>query len=187
MRMVLPTVKESCCGCALETGTKIIGYVHLILSCVLFLFFGTVISTILSENPDFETSTESPIATEPSRTDNNIFLGKVTSRQFGLVVSAFIALAPALVGILSLLLLIGAKKKMPFLLLPWLAGMTFLILIYMGLLILFLIILFTDGSLDKHFVSVFIKIGVCCYCYLVVYSFFRELRDEKKNSQSYVC
>ncbi|XP_075233248.1 uncharacterized protein LOC142331313 [Lycorma delicatula] len=186
MKMGLPTVKESCCGCALETGTKIIGYVHLILSCVLFLFVGTVAATILGEGTDVETSTVSPVPTELPKNETMVF-GKVTSHQFGLVVSAFIALAPAVVGISSLLLLIGAKKKMPYLLLPWLVGMTVLILTYMGLLLIFLFILCTDGSLDKHFISVFTKIGVSCYCYLVVYSFYKELRDDEESQQSYVC
>ncbi|XP_039293408.1 uncharacterized protein LOC111058824 [Nilaparvata lugens] len=171
--MGLPVVKESCCGCTLETGAKIIGYVHLILSLMGLLMIGVILGSILTD--ESIQKSDKPVLPTAVPPDERLFISYELSVAFAI----FLPLAPAVVGILSLFLLIGTKKKNSYLLLPWLIGVGLLIITYILFLLLFVFFYFYRGRLNNHFVSVTIKTCVFTYCFIVVYSYFKELREKR--------
>ncbi|RZF35856.1 hypothetical protein LSTR_LSTR011711 [Laodelphax striatellus] len=164
----------SCCGCTLETGAKIIGYVHLILSLMGLLMIGVILGTILTDDSLAKSDKQAslPTAIPP---DERLFI----SHELSVAFAIFLPLAPAVVGVLSLFLLIGAKKKNSYLLLPWLIGVGLLIITYILFLLLFIFYYLYRGRLNNHFVSITIKTCVFTYCFVIVYSYFKELREER--------
>ncbi|PSN33056.1 hypothetical protein C0J52_17758 [Blattella germanica] len=145
-------LRQCCCGCSLKTGTIIIGVLNLIGAC-----FGVVNGILLAS-----VSTKDGYNAEGAK-------------SIGISICVF----SAVMVLIASLLIVGATKGKPFLLLPWLICAIILTVIYVILYVVLGVSNFQQHQSQEgaiYIVSAIITALVETYFILVVYSLYREQR-----------
>ncbi|RZF37736.1 hypothetical protein LSTR_LSTR003147 [Laodelphax striatellus] len=158
--MALPRLRESLCGCSLETGSKIVGWVNVIVRVLLLVMLirsAIALSIGLADDPN----------QGPNRDMYEIGLGLVI-------------FAIALVGlfsILDILLLKGIYNKRPKLMYPWIVVQ--IIFIILQSLSVF------QGPPDQfplRLGATAIGVGISFYLVLIVNSHYENLKSETSGT-----
>ncbi|XP_075233521.1 uncharacterized protein LOC142331470 [Lycorma delicatula] len=154
--MKVPELKDSLCGLKLETGCKIIGFIYLITSFTMFITYARI---------EYDHYTLRMEVTEEYEKTMNLEMMKV-----------LITIIDAIVGIItSTLLLIGAYKKKPFFLLPWIILRAIFTLRYISISLYKLIEkdvnIYDLGKVTVEVISI--------YLWLIVYSFYKHLKIQE--------
>lgn len=153
-------LRQCCCGCSLSTGTIIIGIIETVSG-----FLNVVLCFIAAiEANDLKKETDALDALD-TITVTNIILGIIA----------------ALATVLAVLLILGAKWRNTSYLLPWMIYTCFYIFATVISYVINTVAYSEAGELLLAGVSAFgavLFVSIQAYFMLVVYSLYRELRDE---------
>ncbi|EFX85636.1 hypothetical protein DAPPUDRAFT_127578 [Daphnia pulex] len=156
-------VNHCCCGCSLQTGTKIIGWLYLVSEIIAIVML--VLVEVLPEEQTSQTTT--------SETGN--------SETFAIMEITSIVTAAIKILVTVPLLIAAYKNSRPMLLLPWLicAIVTALMAIGTGI----ASVINSSGKetffneIIANTVVNFLGSALTIYYWIVVYSFYRRLRE----------
>ncbi|XP_075232576.1 uncharacterized protein LOC142330973 [Lycorma delicatula] len=155
-----PILKESCCGCTLEVGSKIIAWFNIVFLTIASLIFVIVIiifTTVSSDNKDLPPEFRH--------------------------ISAAVIVVVGIILVFSLLIvvffIVGVYKKRPGYMLPW------LILTGIGLVlsVLVLLVYIFNIGINLALLQQIVTLAIRTYLFLVVYSYYQELKGGESGSR----
>ncbi|XP_055691123.1 uncharacterized protein LOC129794348 [Lutzomyia longipalpis] len=162
---------QKCCCFPLKKGTLIIGWYNVITSILMIIYSVVALckqDTIIKNIEDY---------VQQPNFDEEIL-------NTGVEVLMSIIIASAAIGlIVSALLIVGAKRGVPGLLLPWIILTAISLVLGLGYSVRLIILTFdvdTETASLQFFIFV-VSYGIHYYLWLVVYSFFKMLRKEIKG------
>uniref|UniRef100_A0A1B6CXA8 G-protein coupled receptors family 1 profile domain-containing protein n=1 Tax=Clastoptera arizonana TaxID=38151 RepID=A0A1B6CXA8_9HEMI len=145
-----PMLKECCCGCSLNTGSMIIGYISLISTLIL-----------------------------AGVTSTNIYNAEHSSK-IGFIETAIqisIVVVNILIAIASLLLIIGTHRRQSGYIIPWLVAAIITVpvdCVSLGIMLGKLAI----GVFNPKVYALFSHVSITIYFFFVVFSYYREIKNQ---------
>jgi len=157
--MGVPQLDSCCCGCSLKTGTKIIGWISLVMSVIMVIILGSGLAALyyIEDHPDQSTPASKEIM------DHLPALKALTM---------FMIAVHVLGGILGFILLLGAYQNKANYVLLWVIVALTSVIIEVALNLVQMIAMYQSTNFLTLITSL-----VDVYFILVVYSFYREIRN----------
>nr|CAH0109358.1 unnamed protein product [Daphnia galeata] len=161
-------VNQCCCGCTLQTGTKIIGWLSLLGG--FFQVLSTLWSLIATRSSAYTA------VNNYSTAESNIYL------IVGIVISVI------WIAVSIPLLIAASKNSSPGLLLPWLIYNVLITFVGIGLCIFLFVILFQQvhhiGIQILSIAASFLALAFNVYFGVVISSYYQELKTKEKQENS---